>query len=152
MSPRPQSEKDILLRINGMPVYLGQLTSSGNTVVVNNRTTAVPFADPALQSTSFSPGVTGSQQNLQGTLAGKVLGLQSTAAGVFAFSATNVVLGTANKAQLPDMRVQLQTGTDTPGMALAAGERIVITCAPQYGWLQWLSISGSATLLVWELV
>lgn len=148
---RPQTEKDLWLRCNGQPVFLGALVSGATTTPVNNATTATPFNYVAQggQPVPASPApITG---NLQGTLAGKVLLFQPVAAGL--------VLPSRYPSMSPSALnpiIALQTATFSasamPGVAVAGGERVIITMQSDYGWVQWLSSSGSATCLVWELI
>ena len=148
----PQTEKELQQKLNGVPRYLGQLVSSGPTVVVNNRTTANPFNfTPKAVANALSPNV-GLQPDLEGTLAGKVLLLQPTGAGVFLPSMSTVILGVANAAQWPELRVEQQTGTISPGVQLLVGPPSLITMPSNFGWLQWSAVSAAATLLVWEMV
>lgn len=150
MAPRPSTEFNLLQGINGRVRYLGALTSSGSTNVVNNLTTATPFNQtPQGAAAVSSPN---NPTNLAGTLAGRLLLLQAVGAGVFMSSASNVVVVNPNN---PNAVVALQSvlppvaGT-APGVALAAGDRVYYTMGTEEGWLQWLSLSGSASLLVWE--
>src|SRR4051812_41651023 len=79
MAPRPPTEFNLLQGINGRVRYLGAITSAA--VVVNNQTNATPFAfTPQGAAAAASPN---SPANLAGTLAGKLLLLQPTGAGVF---------------------------------------------------------------------
>lgn len=140
---RPPNERDIQLLTNGSPIFLGALVSTG--ALVNNVTTADPFnhlpVGPA--------GSPGSPLNLANTLAGKTLLLQPTAAGSILPSASNSVAS-------PTLRLAQQTVlpplvNTTPGPKLATDERVIVIMLPTEGWLQWLPVSGSANLLVWEL-
>lgn len=144
MSARPYNEKDIITDINGDPLFLGALVSTG--AAVNNATTATPFfftPKQALANPSTGP------INLDGTLAGMTLLLQTTAAGLIKTSTSASMTG-------PNLIIAQQTvlppvaGT-APGVALASGERVLLIMMPTRGWLQWLPLSGSASLLVWEL-
>lgn len=132
---RPFTERDMLHSLNGSPLFLGSLVSSGNTVAVDNSTTATTF-----NSAANGPGLTG-------TLAGKILLLQPSAAGFF-------LSATAPGPAVSNLLVGLQTSGaagSTPGVLLGAGERVELLMLPTEGWLQWISNSGSATLFVWEL-
>lgn len=146
MSARPFNEKDLITVTNGDPLYLGMLVSTG--AAVNNATTATPFMQTALQADA-----TKGPLNLTGTLAGKTLLLQATAAGLiktssFSSMTVNAVPGQtiiALQSVVPPL-----AGT-VPGVALASGERVELIMMPLHGWLQWLPVSGSANCLVWEL-
>lgn len=146
---RPPNINDLVRNTNGSPQYLGTIVSTG--AVQNNATTATPFNQTPL-GPSNTP-VTSPPSNLTNTLAGKTLLLQSSAAGLIQ-PATNASV-IANQAT-PSL-VALQTvvppvlGT-APGVSLASGERVVVVMQTTEGWLQWLPVSGSANLLVWELV
>jgi len=124
---RPPNERDIQLNCNGSPQYLGTLVSSGTRV--NNSTTTKPF-----NATPLGPG------NFIGTLAGKTLLLQPTATGLLL------------PADTAALTVEQQSGTTAPGVSVAAGERVIVIMLPTQGFLQWLPVTGSANLLVWELV
>jgi hypothetical protein len=115
--------------LDGMPQFLGVLTSSGS--AVNNATTANPFNQTARGPVNFS-----------GTLAGKRLMLQTSAAG-FVLPAATTALTIANQT-LPTAMGH------APGTALGAGDRIVIDMLPNWGFLQWLPESAG-NLFVWEL-
>lgn len=143
---RPPNERDLMLNVNGSPVYLGTLVSAGT--AVNNATTATPF-----NQTPLGPqNVVGATANLQNTLAGKTLLLQTTAAGLIQ-TATNssMVVNTAAPSLIALQTVQPPVVGTAPGVALTSGERVVVTMLPGEGWLQWLPVTGSANLLVWEL-
>jgi hypothetical protein len=149
MAARPPSQFNLLQGTNGSPVYLGTIVSTG--AVQNNLTTGTPFASVPRGPTNQP--VTSPPSDLALTLAGRVLLLQPSAAGVFLPSTNPNVAVNAVPGQLI---VALQTvvpplnGT-APGVSLAAAERVVVTMGPQEGWLQWLPLTGSANLLVWEL-
>lgn len=140
MSARPFNEKDLITNINGDPLYLGSLVSTG--AAVNNSTTATPF---------FSPGLGGAVAN--GTLAGKTLLMQTTAAGLVQTSkfANMTINGVPGQTIIALQSVVPPLAGTAPGVALTSGERVVIIMAPEDGWLQWLPLSGSANLHVWEL-
>lgn len=144
MSARPFNEKDLITQTNGDPLFLGALVSTG--AAVNNATTATPFA-----TTPLGPPATSKPQNLNNTLAGKTLLLQTTAAGLIKTSSdSNMVVGGPNSIVAQQTVLPPIAGT-APGVALTAGERVVVIMHAQHGWLQWLPVSGSANLLVYEL-
>lgn len=148
MAPRPPSEFNLVQSFNGSVTFLGVIVSTG--AVQNNASTAQAFS-----TTPLGPiGSDASPQNLAGTLAGKVLLLQASAAGFIlpsAFSnlAVNGVPGGVQKIAALQATIPVATGT-APGVALAAGERVVVTMGTGEGWLQWLPLSGAANLFVWE--
>ena len=131
--------------LNGTPRFLGVLTSASATAPVNNATTAVPFLFAPIQpgsSASIGP------VNLNGTLAGKTLLLQPTAQSLILPS------GSASMTA-PQIVIARQTATPTasvtPGILLAANERVVLVMGFQMGWLQFLGDAGAASLMVWEM-
>lgn len=128
---RPPTERDTIHLLNGTPVYLGALVSTG--VGVNNATTATPF-----NATQMSP------QSLGGTLAGKVLLIQASAAGFILPSASNAIT-IATQTTIPPL-----PGT-FPGVQVAANTAQIVLMRPDTGWLQFIPSAGSANLLVWEL-
>lgn len=149
MSPRPFNEKDLITNINGSPVYLGMLVSTGS--AVNNATTTTAFNSPPLGPSASDSGPI----NYTNTLAGKTLLLQTSAAGlILPSSFANMVIGATPGGVQPIIALQAvvppAAGT-VPGVALTSGERVVIIMGPSNGWLQWLPVSGSANCLVWEL-
>lgn len=146
---RPSNEKDMFLQTNGSPIYLGTIVSTG--AVQNNATTATPFSQTPLgpaatSSTSASPA------NYTNTLAGKLLLLQTSAAGLIQ-TATNssVVANTATPSLVALQSVVPPLAGTAPGVSLTSGERVIVLMMPTEGWLQWIPLSGSANLHVWEL-
>jgi len=127
---RPPTERDTIHLLNGAPIYLGALVSTG--AAVNNATTATPFNASATTTASLS-----------GTLAGKVLLLQPTGAGLIS-PATSTTLTIAVQTTIPPL-----LGT-TPGFLIQNASAQIIVMRPDTGWLQWLP-SASSNLLVWEL-
>ncbi len=146
MAARPPNEKDILTQTNGDPLYLGTLVSTG--AAVNNATTSIPFMQTPLQGDASRGAL-----NLTGTLAGKTLLLQTTAAGLIKSStwANMVVNGVPGQTIIALQSVLPPLPGTVPGVALAAGERVELIMLSTHGWLQWLPVSGSANCLVWEL-
>lgn len=136
---RPPTERDVLHVLNGSLVYLGQLVSGGTTTPVDNSTTAAPFNAPSIPPQPAIP----STNNLTGTLAGKMLLMQAISAGCLLMGTQP---GTTPGVQL----VTIQTGV-LPGALIQAAERVIVLMRPDMGWLQWVSNSGSATCIVWEL-
>lgn len=134
---RPSTDKTTLQYLNGSPVFLGRMVSTG--AAVNNSTTAVPFNAAPL-------GGTVSPVNLTNTLAGKMLLLQTTAAGLI-LASDGVALTIALQTTVPSIVPPLAI----PGVALASGERVVVLMRQTDGFLQWLPVSGAGNLFVWEL-
>lgn len=130
---RPPTERDTIHYLNGVPTELGVLVSSGVTVAVNNATTALPF-----NAAVTCPGT------MQGTLAGKTLLLQPSSAGFVAVGLTPA-LTIANQTTVP-----AAFGT-VHGVAIAAGEKVIIMMRPDTGWIQWQPSGGAGNLFVWEL-
>jgi len=144
MAARPFNEKDLITQTNGDPVYLGTLVSTGSPV--NNATTATPFANSPLQADPNKGPL-----NLSGTLAGKTLLLQTTAAGLIKTSDSSAMAITATSSIIAQQAVTPPVQGTAPGVALISGERVELIMMPLNGWLQWLPVSGSANCLVWEL-
>lgn len=140
---RPPNINDLVMGTNGDPVFLGVLVSTG--VAVNNATTATPF--------SFAPlgpqGVVGATANLAGTLAGKTLLLQTSAAGQILTSGS-ALMTAPNVTVAQQTTIPVAQGT-APGVLIQAAERVELIMLPTDGWLQWLPVTGSANLFVWEL-
>lgn len=137
---RPSTERDVLLSLNGSPLFLGALVSGATTTPVNNATTATPFNLP------LATAISGAQAQNKPSLAGRVLLLQPIATGLFLPSST-VGLNIVQQATAPSFVAPFAF----PGILVTAGERVVWTMPSDAPYLQWLSTSGSATCLVWEL-
>jgi len=129
---RPPTERDVVQGLSGMPVFLGVLTSTG--AAVSNVTTAVPFNAAAKNPPLFT-----------GTLAGKILLLQPTAAGL-ALPWANSTLVVSQQTTTPVPLVSV------PGVLVGINERVILTMDPVTSFLQWVSVTGTASCLVWELV
>lgn len=132
---RPANERDLQQAIAGQPVFLGVLTST-SAAKVNNATTATPFLFQRK-----------SEQSLTGTLAGRVLLLQPTAAGLILPSDDPSVLSIALQTTTPSLVPPLAL----PGVLIGANERVEITMSQTTGWLQFMAVSGDAKLFVWEM-
>lgn len=132
---RPATERDTLHLIDGSPVYLGVLVSSGS--VVDNSSTATPF-NYVRSGTSYS-----------GTLAGKVLMFQPDAAGYLLPSALK--LGEPGTTTLVAQAATVGAN-QACGPLVQLQERVLIIMQPTSGWVQWLPSSGSANCFVWELL
>ena len=147
---RPANERDLILNINGSPRFLGVLVSTG--AAVDNQTTAKPFNFQPLGPTASA----GSPANFTNTLAGKTLVLQSSAAGLIrparsTSASSSVALAASPTLTLVALQSVIPVAINTePGIALAAGERVYVTMMSDEGWLQWLPLTGSANLFVWE--
>lgn len=137
---RPPNERDLVLLLNGSPSPLGILTSTGS--AVNNTTTATTF------NTGVQPD--GTFLATSASLAGRVLLVSATAAGFLlpsssaAMAAPNTVVATSST--IPP------TGGTFPGVPVAASEAKSLIMLSQQGWLQWISSSGTASLIVWEML
>lgn len=166
---RPQNEKDLVTLLNGAPMFpvfpglqLGQLipgsqqtlsyqlnqgpgtgilTSTG--AAVNNVTTAVPFATGTLQPDNVT-------RTLAGSMAGRVYLVNAVAAGSLMASDSPKIGG-------PDYwTVALNTtvppvAATFPGVPLNAGDVRILIMLPTTGWLQWISTTGTASLVCTEL-
>lgn len=143
---RPPNERDWMQFTNGDPgLPLGWLVSSGTTAPVNNVTTATPF----------NTGEVGSGSGVYGTrnsLAGRVLLLQPTAAGVFLTSSSASMVVNVAPAVVALQSTLPPVAGRQPGVLLQANERVIVCMLPTNGWLQWLGNAGAANLIVWELV
>jgi hypothetical protein len=141
---RPPSYQDLNLNLHGDPQPLGILTSSGSTVPVNNVTTATPFKTGNLLADGVS-------RSLLGSLSGRVLLVAATAAGVLLTSSSpQISVSTVTTVALWTTIPPL--ANTFPGVLINTNEIKDLTMLPGSGWLQWLSNSGSASLIVWELV
>lgn len=136
---RPYNERDTMQALNGAPIFLGVLVSTGT--AVNNLTTATPFNQVGLGPTAS----VASPANFSNTLAGKMLLLQPTANGQILPSASNIVT-IAQQSVVPVL-----SGTQA-GVLIGSGERVELLMTSTMGWLQWLPQSGSGNCFVWELV
>lgn len=131
--------RDIALMANGSPQPRGILTSSGT--AVNNLTTAVPFNAPA--ATGAAAGTV--------TLAGKMLLVHATAAG-FVLPATSSDINIPTATTVATTSTIPPVAATFPGVPIAAGEVKSLTMLPGEGYLQFISASGTASLVVLELL
>lgn len=139
---RPATERDVVQTIAGQPVFLGVITSTA-AAAVNNSTTAVPF-----NVRSGAPGA-----GFQGSLAGKVLLLQSTAAGLILPNPNNPPLTTpAVIVQQATTPVFSPPPLQIPGILLGINERVEITMGQTTPYLDFVAVTGTASLLVYEMV
>lgn len=135
---RPPNEKDILQFISGAPVFLGKLTSTA-AAPVNNGTTAIPFnVKSQLANVGF-----------QGSLAGKVLLLQSAAGGLIL---PNPATGSTPTPIVVQQATAPNPPVAVPGILLGANERVEITMPQNYAYLDFVAVTGNAELLVYEMV
>lgn len=140
---RPPTERDTLWGLNGAPVFLGVLVSTGT--AVNNATTATPFNYQATPQPPLGASALG------GTLAGKVLLIQPTAAGLI-YTSTVAGIG-PNFTTVAQQSVVPPVQNTVPGFLLnTAAVGSIIIMPGNMGWLQWLPVTGSANLFVYELV
>lgn len=132
---RPPTERDIVIGLNGSPTFLGVIVSTG--AAVNNTNTANPFNAVATTANS-----------LAGTLAGKVLLVQASAAGFLlgAVSGSVPLPLVATQTAVPPL------GNTAPGVQLAANTAQIVVMQSAQAALQWISSSGTANLFVWELI
>lgn len=148
---RPPNERDVVTFLNGSPVYLGSLVSTG--AAVNNATTATPFNGTPLGAVAAPvPGLSVAPGNFTNTLAGKTLLLQATAAGLILPSTSASMAIVPNSSAIIALQSVVPPALGTvPGVSLSAGERVTLILLPTEAWLQWLPVSGSANCHVWEL-
>ena len=144
---RPPNQNDLIRMVNGSPIFLGAIISTG--AATNNLTTATPFNSSIVGVASQSVGPV----NMMNTLAGKVLLLQTSAAGLILPSEnSNMSIGGVVGQNIIALQTVMPPAVGTtPGVALAEGERVILTMMSTEGWMQWLPMSGSGNLLVWEL-
>jgi hypothetical protein len=135
---RPPSVTTAINLLNGSPVYLGTIVSSGT--AASNLTTATPFYAYPLQPAITMVG----GQNMVGSLAGKVLLVQSSAAGFILPSPSNAIT-------IANQNVPVPQGL-SPGVLIPGSTGQIVEMNSVFGWLQWLPVSGAANLTVWELV
>jgi hypothetical protein len=168
---RPAAEKTLLTQLNGAPMFppfpgLGQgqlvpgnpsatmqtllgvqpasgvLTSTG--AAVNNLTTATPFAVTPVAADGFT-------RPLIGSMAGRVYLVHAIAAGFLMPSESPLVNDgrywtVASTATVPPVV------NTFPGVPMNAGDVRELVMLSTQGWLQWISASGTASLVCWELL
>ncbi len=137
---RPPNERDLQQSIAGQPVFLGVLTSTA-AAPVNNATTAVPF-----NVKSPLPG-----KNWQGSLAGRVLLLQPTAAGLILPNPSTAVAPALPMPVIVQQATAPNPPVAIPGVLIAQGERVEVTMAQDCAYLDFVAVTGTASLLVWEM-
>jgi hypothetical protein len=165
---RPSTERDISLLLSGAPMFpmfpglqMGQripgaaaqfnyqpgqgpatgiLTSTG--AAVNNITTATPFAKGNLNGDGT--------YSIQGSMAGRAYLVNAVAAGSLMASDSPLVGQPSYWTVALNTTVPPAAGT-FPGVPLNAGDVRIIIMGPTTGWLQWISASGTASLVCTEL-
>jgi hypothetical protein len=167
---RPAAEKTLMLQLNGAPMFppfpsmaqgayipgnplvtfeamlgkqpaSGILTSTGT--AVNNLTTAVKFAETPLAN----DGVT---RPLLGSMAGRVYLVHAIAAG-FLMPSESPLINDARYWTVASTATVPPAANTFPGVPMAAGDVRELTMLSTQGWLQWISSSGTASLVCWEL-
>lgn len=136
---RPPQVRDLELELNGDLNFLGVLVSAGS--AVDNSTTAIPFLQ--------TPNGVGT---LAGTLAGKALLIQPTAAGFVLASSIPMLNSPAGLVTVTTFASTGPFTTTAPGAKLQAEERVPFFMSQTKGWLQFIPSSGAANLFVWELL
>jgi hypothetical protein len=167
---RPFNEKDLITITNGCPMFplfpgltngatvpgtlstqalaaLGQapgsgvLTSTG--AAVNNVTTATPFATGTLNPDGVS-------RQLIGSMAGRAYLVNAVAAGSLMASDSPLVGSPAYWTVALNTTIPPAANT-FPGVPLQAGDVRLVIMHSTTGWLQWISASGTASLVCTEL-
>lgn len=119
----------------------GVLTSTG--AAVNNVSTATAFATGALNAT-------GTRQ-LMGSMAGRVYLVQAIAAG-FLMPSDSPKVGAPDYWTVATQTTIPPTAATFPGVPLGAGDVRILVMQQTTGWLQWISSSGTASLVCTELL
>lgn len=165
---RPSTDRDVAQLLSGAPMFpafpslqMGQLIpgttaqfnylpgqqpasgilTSGGTAV-NNITTATPFAKGNVNASG--------QYDLQGSMAGRVYLVQCIAAG-FLMASDSPKVGQGDYWTVATQATVPPAAGTFPGVPLAAGDVRVLMMAPTTGWLQWISATGTASLVCTEL-
>lgn len=165
---RPSTDRDMAQLLNGAPMFptfsgwqqgtaipgtaglkyvyspsqapgTGVLTSGGT--AVNNITTASSFATGLLPDGTWG---------LQGSMAGRVYLVQAVAAG-FLMAAESPLVGQPSYWTVAVNTTIPPVAGTFPGVPLSAGDVRIVTMAPTAGWLQWISVTGTASLVCTEL-
>jgi hypothetical protein len=170
---RPANEKDLITITDGAPMFppfpgftfgqlipgtatqfsystltpgpgTGVLTSTG--AAVNNITTATQFATGVLQSDGIS-------RSLVGSMAGRVYLVQCLAAGSLMASDSPLVGSPSywTVAQNNSSTVIPPAANTFPGVPMNTGDVRLLIMLPTTGWLQWISSTGTASLVCTEL-
>lgn len=165
---RPQNEKDLATILNGAPMFpafpgllfgqpipgsqltiqyqagkapgTGILTSTG--AAVNNISTATPFATGSLD-------VNGNR-TLLGSMAGRVYLVQAVAAGSL-MACDSPQIGLPSYWTVALNTVVPPVAATFPGVPLTSGDVRILIMGPSTGWLQWISTTGTASLVCTEL-
>jgi len=166
---RPSNERDLTTLLNGAPMFpsfpgltqgslvpgtpnqfkylpgqapeTGILTSTGT--AVNNISTATPFAKGNLNGDGT--------YSLQGSMAGRVYLLQAIAAG-FLMASDSPKVGEVTYWTVATQATVPPAANTFPGVPLNAGDVRIIIMGQTTGWLQWISSSGTASLVCTELL
>lgn len=141
---RPPTERDTLHMLDGSPVQLGCLASTGT--VVDNDGTANPFA------TATPAALLTDADQMRLTLAGRVLMFQSDADGYLLPSDYALASGNAKLQTLVVQGPTVVPGATACGPLVSAKERVLIIMRSDEGWVQWLPVTGSGNCYVWELL
>lgn len=166
---RPAAEKTLLTQLNGAPMFppfpgliqgqaipgnpaatmqtllgrqpaTGILTSTGT--AVNNLTTATPFAVTPVGSDGLTRPLTGS-------MAGRVYLVHAIAAG-FLMPSESPLVGDPRYWTVATTTTVPPAANTFPGVPMNAGDVRELVMLPTQGWLQWISSSGTASLVCWE--
>lgn len=165
---RPSTERDLIQVLNGAPMFplfpgisvgslipgttntlnyapgqapaTGILTSTGT--AVNNITTATPFAVGNVDASG--------NRQLQGSMAGRVYLVQAIAAG-FLMASDSPLVGVPQYWTVATQATVPPAAGTFPGAPLNAGDVRLLIMGPTTGWLQWISSSGTASLVCTEL-
>jgi hypothetical protein len=118
----------------------GILTSTGT--AVNNITTATPFAQGTLQNDGFT-------RTLQNTMAGRAYWLNAVAAGTLMVSDSPLI--NDNRYWTVALNTTVPPAAFTfPGIPMNAGDVRQVKMPSTCGWLQWISTTGTASLICVE--
>lgn len=166
---RPPAVRDLMLILNGAPMFppfpglstgqqipsapstfpysglmpapgSGILTSTGT--AVNNITTATPFA--AGGPTPSGPFA------LPGSMAGRAFYVQATAAGFLMPSDSPLVGNALYWTVATNVTIPPTAGT-FPGIQMQANDVRELIMGQTTGWLQWISTTGTASLICTEI-
>jgi len=143
---RPPNERDLVMLLNGSPQVTGILTSTGS--AVNNVTTATPFLTGLQPDGSYNASV---KNGVTASLAGRVLLIHAVAAG-YLLPSSSPLVGSPTATTVATTGTIPPAANTFPGVPISAGDVRELIMQPNEGWLQWISSSGTASLVVWELV
>lgn len=143
---RPPTAKDVETMMNGRMTLLGVIRSTGAAVDNSSATSLNAVGGTGGFYATVQQGAV--PTNFALTLAGRVLLLQASAAG--SVLAATAPIGTGTQVTVTNSTV-MPTATTQPGPKLQAEERVPFIMGAEDGWLQFIPVTGSADLLVWEL-